>query len=232
MAISTFVFWLVALMTVSSAVVVVAARNILHAAFALCICFLGVGALYVLLHADFVAAVQLIVYVGGILVLIMFAIMFSSNVNEDTSAERRGWFSTMAGALAALAVFAGFCLLVRRLDIPLKQQNLYAKVDYVNTVGVTPSIATSEDVALVDKHTDLLESISTLSDENARAEIIKHSPTPEEGTKIYDAWKQFKGHTGIGHKIAGEFVLPFEVVSLLLLAALVGAVVIVRKELN
>ena len=116
MAISTFVFWLTALMTVSSALVVVGARNILHAAFALCNCFLGVGAFYVMLHADFVAAVQLIVYVGGILVLIMFAIMFSSNVNEDTSAERRGWFSIFSGAAVALAVFIGLCCMVKRLD--------------------------------------------------------------------------------------------------------------------
>ena len=65
--ISTVVFWFIALMTVGSAVLVVTAKNILHAGFALCLTFLGVAGLYVFLHADFVAAVQLIVYVGGIL---------------------------------------------------------------------------------------------------------------------------------------------------------------------
>jgi len=217
-------------MTASSAVVVVGARNILHAAFALCICFLGVGGIYVLLHADFVAAVQLIVYVGGILVLIMFAIMFSSNVAEDTSAERRGWFSTTTGLVAALAVFAGLFLMVRRLEIPLQQQNKYAAVDYVNTVGVTPSTATAEQIALLQKNPELLHSISTKSDVDAKAELIKQSP--KDGEKLFDAWMQFKGRYGIGHKLAGEYILPFEVVSMLLLAALVGAVVIVRKELN
>lgn len=221
-------------MTASSALVVVGARNILHAAFALCTAFLGVGALYVFLHADFVAAVQLIVYVGGILVLIMFAIMFSSNVAEDTSAERRGWFSMTTGFIAALAVFIGVLLLVRRLEVPLHEQNRYAAVDYANTVGVAPSTVSSEELALVKLKTnsEIVGAVSTMSDENAKAEMIKRSASPEEGLKLYNAWHQSKGYYGIGHKLVGEYILPFEVVSVLLLAALLGAVVIVRKELN
>ena len=219
-------------MTVSSSLVVVGARNILHAAFALCTAFLGVGALYVFLHADFVAAVQLIVYVGGILVLIMFAIMFSSNVAEDTSAERRGWFSMLTGGAVALFVFIGILLLVRRLEVPLHEQNKYAAVDYANTVGVAPSTVSGGELALVQKHRDIVGAVSTLSDESAKAEMIKRSANPEDGLKLYDAWHQSKGHYGIGHKLVGEYILPFEVVSVLLLAALLGAVVIVRKELN
>jgi NADH:ubiquinone oxidoreductase subunit 6 (subunit J) len=58
-----------------------------------------------------------------------------------------------------------------------------------------------------------------------------------DGAKFYDAWLLSKGeagvgHLGLGHKIIGEYVLPFEVISILLLGALIGAVVIVRKELN
>src|SRR5436305_6025981 len=106
MSLSTFVFWLIALLTIGSAVMTVTARNILHAGFALCLTFLGVAGLYVFLHADFVAAVQLIVYVGGILVLIMFAIMFSSNVVEDTAEGGRSKLGMLAGGLSALLVFA------------------------------------------------------------------------------------------------------------------------------
>src|SRR5207248_1414802 len=91
MTFSTLIFWIIALLTIGSAVMTVCARNILHAAFALCLTFMGVAGLYVFLHADFVAAVQLIVYVGGILVLIMFAIMFSSNMVEDTAERGRRW---------------------------------------------------------------------------------------------------------------------------------------------
>lgn len=219
-------------MTASSALVVVGARNILHAAFALCTAFLGVGALYVFLHADFVAAVQLIVYVGGILVLIMFAIMFSSNVAEDTSAERRGWFSMATGGMAALAVFIGILLLVRRLEVPLHEQNKCAAVDYANTVGVAPSTVSGDELALVKKYPDIVGAVSTMSDENAKAEMIKQLPKEDKGLKLYNAWHQSKGYYGIGHKLVGEYILPFEVVSVLLLAALLGAVVIVRKELN
>ena len=89
MALATLVFWLVALLTAGSAIMVVAARNILHAAFSLCLTFLGVAALYVFLHADFVAAAQVIVYVGGILVLILFAIMFSSNAMKETGEHQQ-----------------------------------------------------------------------------------------------------------------------------------------------
>src|SRR5438552_3156668 len=113
-SISCLVFWFIALLTVGSSVLVVTARNILHAGFALCLSFLGVAGLYVFLHADFVAAVQLIVYVGGILVLIMFAIMFSSNVVEDTAESGRSKLGMLAGGASALAVFAAIVILIQK----------------------------------------------------------------------------------------------------------------------
>src|SRR5438132_1397923 len=103
--IKSIIFWLIALLMAGSAIFVVTSRNILHAAFSLCFTFLGVGAIYIFLHADFVAAVQLIVYVGGILVLIMFAVMFSSNVVEDTTEHGRGHLAMTAGGTAAVALF-------------------------------------------------------------------------------------------------------------------------------
>jgi NADH-quinone oxidoreductase subunit J len=73
-------FYFFALLTVISAFVVVFARNIVHAAFALMFTFFGVAALYVLLYADFVAVTQLLVYVGGILVLIIFGVMLTTRI--------------------------------------------------------------------------------------------------------------------------------------------------------
>jgi len=185
--ISTLVFWFIALMTVGSAVLVVTAKNILHAGFALCLTFLGVAGLYVFLHADFVAAVQLIVYVGGILVLIMFAIMFSSNVVEDTAEGGRSKLAMLAGGTGAFAIFAAIVMMVNKLLIspenrtllkPLALANQHAGDAYVATVSVAA------------------------------------------------------GQTGLGHMLMGPYLLPFEFASILLLAALIGAVVIVRKELN
>jgi NADH-quinone oxidoreductase subunit J len=180
LTIASVIFWLIALLTAGSAMFVVTSRNILHAAFSLCMTFLGVGAIYIFLHADFVAAVQLIVYVGGILVLIMFAVMFSSNVVEDTAEHGRSHLAMLAGGASALAIFAAIVLLTQRLAVPLARANPIenAKIAYAHTVSVT-------------------------------------------GTEI-----------GLGHLLMGQYLLPFEVVSILLLAALIGAVVIVRKELS
>src|SRR5512136_2430310 len=123
MTLSGLVFWLTTLLTAGSALVVVGARNILHAGFALCLTFLGVAALYIFLNADFVAAVQLIVYVGGILVLIMFGIMFSSNAAEEVGEKRRSTVAMVAGLLVAATMFAAIVLLTRRLQVPLAQMN-------------------------------------------------------------------------------------------------------------
>jgi NADH:ubiquinone oxidoreductase subunit 6 (subunit J) len=238
MAISSFVFWLVVLITAASALIVVSARNILHAAFALCTAFLGVGALYVFLHADFVAAVQLIVYVGGILVLIMFAVMFSSNLAEDTTAERRSLFSMATGGLAAVAVFAGIYMMVQRLEKPLAEQNQFGAVDYANTIGVQPDAQSTADHQLLTAQAHVLnptgvdKPANELSNQELRARIQKGVSDPKEVTAVYDAFQRSRGRYGIGHKLIAEYLLPFEVVSILLLAALVGAVVIVRKELN
>jgi NAD(P)H-quinone oxidoreductase subunit 6 len=199
--IPTVIFWAVVLMTVVSAVVVVVARNILHSAFSLCLTFLGVAALYVFLHADFVAAVQLIVYVGGILVLIMFAVMFSSNVVEDTAEGGRNKIAMAAGGAAALAIFVAVVLMNQKLATPLEQaQTIPPKI-------VQTSAATKD---------------SKAEDQPKYYGELPFSPTISVQP----------GQIGLGHLLMGKYLLPFEVVSILLLAALVGAVVIVRKELK
>jgi len=178
MQVASLIFWFIVLITVGSSIMVVTAKNILHSAFSLCMAFLGVGGLYIFLHADFVAAVQLIVYVGGILVLIMFAVMFSSNVHEDTAEGGRSKLGVAAGGFAAIVIFTSIVMLTQRLQQPLAEANVFGDYAYVPTA----SVAT--------------------------------------------------GQTGIGHYLMGQYLLPFELASVLLLAALVGAVVIVRKEIN
>ena len=82
MEISTAVFYLIAIITVGSAVVVAFSRNIIYSAFSLLGTFAGVAGLYVFLGADFVAAVQVLIYVGGILVLILFAVMLTHRITD------------------------------------------------------------------------------------------------------------------------------------------------------
>ncbi len=78
MELTTILFYLFSIVTLGSAAVMVLSRNIVHSAFALMFTLMGVAALYVLLYADFLAATQILVYVGGILILILFGIMLTS----------------------------------------------------------------------------------------------------------------------------------------------------------
>ena len=76
------VFYVFAVVTVASAAVVVLARSLIYSAFALLFTFFGVAGLYVLLGADFLAATQLLVYVGGILVLLLFGVMLTHKLYD------------------------------------------------------------------------------------------------------------------------------------------------------
>jgi NADH-quinone oxidoreductase subunit J len=73
-------FYLFALITVVSAFIVVFSKNIIYSAFSLLFTFFGVAGLYVLLYADFLAITQVMIYVGGILVLILFGVMLTSKL--------------------------------------------------------------------------------------------------------------------------------------------------------
>jgi NADH:ubiquinone oxidoreductase subunit 6 (subunit J) len=82
MTASAVVFYLFAAITVGSAAVVVLARSLIYSAFALLFTFFGVAGLYVLLGADFLAATQLLIYVGGILVLLLFGVMLTHKLYD------------------------------------------------------------------------------------------------------------------------------------------------------
>ena len=166
----TFIFYGFALLTIASALAVVTVRNIVHAAFALMVTLFGVAGLYVFLQADFLAATQVIVYVGGILVLILFGVMMTSGRLEMRIHVERGQLLLGGGISLALLMLL------------------------LTVIANTPGWEN-----LTDDGTALDE------------------PTTER----------------IGHLILnGKFLLPFEVVSVLLLVALIGAALISRKEVR
>ncbi|NLO97096.1 MAG: NADH-quinone oxidoreductase subunit J [Peptococcaceae bacterium] len=70
-------FYLIAFITLGSALMMVINKNIFHSALLMLVSFVGVAAVYILLHADFLAAVQVLVYAGAITVFIIFGIMFT-----------------------------------------------------------------------------------------------------------------------------------------------------------
>ncbi len=158
-------FYVFAVVTVVSAGVVVFSRNIVLAAFSLLFTFFGVAALYVLLSADFIAVTQLLVYVGGILVLILFGIMLTSRaVNVDI---KTGSLQTVPATVIVSILAATIC-----------------GIFYITK--------------------------------------WREVPTPDiKGTAAQ-----------IGEALLRPYLLPFEVASVVLLVALVGAVMIARREKN
>jgi NADH-quinone oxidoreductase subunit J len=97
-------FYAFALITVVSGFVVVFSRNIIYSAFSLLFTFFGVAGLYVLLHADFLAVTQVLIYVGGILVLLLFGIMLT---NKAVNVEIKSGTLHAVPALILAAVVAG-----------------------------------------------------------------------------------------------------------------------------
>jgi len=81
-------FWVLAVVGIATALTVVLLRNVFRAALSLVLCFLTVAGIYVTLSADFLAAVQVLVYVGGISVLIILAIMLTREVQQGSPSNK------------------------------------------------------------------------------------------------------------------------------------------------
>lgn len=165
LTIPDILFYCFALLTLACGLVVVYSRNIVHSGFALLGTFAGVAGLYGLTSASFLAAAQILVYVGGVLIVILFAIMLTRGIDKaDRSNPSQGVIpATLVGVtVAVLLIFVA-------LHFPWQ---------------IT------------------------------QAEEITTSVPP------------------LGDALLSDYVIPFEFLSLLLLAALVGAVMLVRKEIK
>jgi len=111
--VSALLFWPVAALTVAGAIGASFARNLVYAALSLGACLAGVAGLYLFLQAEYVAVIQMIVYVGGILILILFGVMFSRDVLGTSSRPTLGARVLAAAAgVAALASTVRLALLV------------------------------------------------------------------------------------------------------------------------
>lgn len=158
-------FYAIAGFTVISALGVALSTNVVYSAMALMGTLIGASGIYVFLAADFVAVVQLLVYVGGILVLTLFAIMLTHQIAEVQVSNRS------VGRLPAFAL--------------------------VVLVGVAMGVA----MFRAPWHVE---------------------PLGEATPTTY----------GIGDSFLNQYLLPFELASIVLLTALVGAIVLSRKELR
>lgn len=162
--IETIVFLSLAALALGSAGVVAFARNIIHSALALLGTFLGVAGMYLTLSADFLAATQILVYVGGTLTLILFAVMLTARIDDMR-------VSNPSQGFAAGFALVSICLLI------------LGKV-----AATTPWV------------------------------INKRVGNPSTAK--------------LGHAFLGEYLLPFEVGSIVLLAAMIGSVVLARRAVR
>jgi NADH-quinone oxidoreductase subunit J len=102
---STLAFYLLAAITVVSAVGVVKSHNLVHSALLLALCFIGVSGLYVLLQAEFIAAVQLLIYSGAVAVLLVLGVMLtqrSSMADSNPANDWSRWALLICGLLAVV----------------------------------------------------------------------------------------------------------------------------------
>ena len=186
------VFWILTVMAVGGALGVVLVPDLFRAALLLIVVFMAVAGFFVLLSAEFLAVVQVLIYVGAIAILIIFAVMLTRDVQRGNLPNR---LQIPAAVFAALLLVALVTVAVdTKWDfLPPEQQE---RVDLVQTSAVTTLTGD-----------DLTESGIT---------------SPEEQAQVRES--------GLADLLIGDFVLPFEVVSVLLLAALIGALVLVRPN--
>ncbi|MBM3181024.1 MAG: NADH-quinone oxidoreductase subunit J [Chloroflexi bacterium] len=105
------IFLIVGAVTLIAGLMVVTVRNLVHAALWLVAALFGVAIVYTLLNAGFIAVVQVVVYIGAIAILFIFAVMLTRRQAADTGASvNKNWW---AGALMAAATFAGLAFLLQ-----------------------------------------------------------------------------------------------------------------------
>ena len=142
-------FWVLAVIAVLGALVAVRRRNLIHGVFALMIFFAALAGLFLLLLAEFIAAVQILVYIGAVGILLLFAIMLTERVTGDNARDitSRGSFW---GWVAALAVLV-FLLLpaIQSADLPQTTEPYNPSVKALGKQMMNPYVVTLEVLALL-----------------------------------------------------------------------------------
>jgi NADH-quinone oxidoreductase subunit J len=106
-----FVFIILSIITLGAALAVVTSKNLFHSALFLILSFVGVAGLYILLEAGFLAAVQILVYVGAISILIIFAIMLTRRLMAKELVQRNAQWGISGLVALLLFIVLGFVLL-------------------------------------------------------------------------------------------------------------------------
>ena len=142
-------FWVLAVIAVLGALVAVRRRSLIHGVFALMIFFAVLAGLFLLLLAEFIAAVQILVYIGAVGILLLFAIMLTERVagDDDRRMTSRGW---SWGLVMAAAVFVVLLLPpILQLPPPETAQEINPSVEELGKKLMNPYVVTLEVLALL-----------------------------------------------------------------------------------
>ncbi len=116
MTISDVAFWVLSVLLVGSALAVVLSKNLFHAVLWLALALTGTAGVFLLLNAEFLAAVQLLLYAGGIITIVVFAIVVTERlVGERLSQTNRG---VVSGALVAIALLVVIVNTLMQRELP------------------------------------------------------------------------------------------------------------------
>ena len=185
------IFWILGVVAIGAALGVVLIRDLFRAALLLVLVFVSVAGFYVMLNAEFLAVVQVLIYVGAISILIIFAVMLTRDVQQGNLPNRL----QLPAVLFAALLLSALVVVTIDTDWDLIPDDVQEKVSLVQTSAV----------AIID--TEDLESSGFTEEEQSAAK-----------------------EAGLADLLIGDFVMPFEAVSVLLLAALIGALVLMRPR--
>jgi NADH-quinone oxidoreductase subunit J len=120
-------FYGFAALAIGAALCILFTRNVLYAAFCLFVALLGVAALFILLGADFLAIAQVLIYVGGILILLLFGVMLTQRTETTSNQQFNGvmtkHFNKFWGALVALGIFITLYFVIFSANFQIMQQS-------------------------------------------------------------------------------------------------------------
>lgn len=123
MSYETIIFYVLAAITVISAVVVVFNKNVIHAAFALFFTLFAISGFYVLLRADFIAITQIMIYVGGILILLLFGVMLTTKITDiQVSTKNLNLIPSVIFTVGIIAILV-FIILSTKWNIKMPVSN-------------------------------------------------------------------------------------------------------------
>jgi len=186
------VFWLLSVMAIGGALGVVMVPDLFRSALLLIVVFISVAGFFVLLSAEFLAVVQVLIYVGAIAILLIFAIMLTRDVQRGNLPNRLQIPAVVFSALLFAALVA-VAVDTQWEFLPNSDQGRVELVQINSVTTLTGEVLIDEGVTGTEEQSEVQES-------------------------------------GLADLLIEDFVLPFEAVSVLLLAALIGALVLVRPD--